>query len=444
MAANIHHLIAAINPELFCQPWLERQGQRVNLIAEVKRLAEKQGYLAAARAAQPRESEVFDFEKPENQNPFSLGAVKQPVEQHHLVYDDLDESLAATYFWLLDALPTVCPRLRAIEKLVDNCGAAPGSSHFADLHRQFIQTQDKAVQMLEQARRCIESIRRDLAELHDLEEGLRLARQNEPAIEPGLPARIETVRTRVSGQLALAKLHARWLKPYLKSAFQLEPRTQGHPALVSGFNTALLEVVWLVEAQYDPREDVSQGHLPKGIVRLKHRDYFSTLVVELRFRGIPERLKQGGYVYRGRSEFTLTSYALNEDELRALKAGVEQDDLGDLFKATVGLTDESVAQLQRELEKLESVESMTGQGSKANSPADEDVNPFSALLSLLRWDDNDAAKGEAGQVVRPDSEIEKVLRNQALFQARRSCRLLYDRFKKRLNMATEPDTPDLP
>lgn len=135
MAVDIHNLIAAINPDVFCQPYVEREGKRLNLIKEVKQSAREQGYLPAAEVARARESEFMDFEEAANQNPFSLHALKNPIERHVLVYDNFGDNLAATYFWILDKLQNEFPNIRQIDKLVDNFSSAPGSRHFTDTIR---------------------------------------------------------------------------------------------------------------------------------------------------------------------------------------------------------------------------------------------------------------------------------------------------------------------
>jgi hypothetical protein len=273
MVVSIHSLIAALRPEVFCQPWLEHHGRRQPLIPRVKQMARDKGYLAAAQIAQSRPSERLDLDDPLTLNPFSLQAFKHPTQRHQLVYDDLGTSLAATYFWLLDALPAVCPGLRQTEKLVDNFASAPGSTHFADLNRQLAQMQDRAVRMWDAARDSIERITSGIAELKNWEAHTRSAPETD--VQWGFSAKADAARNRLRSDLALARLYARWLKPYLSYALQLEPRGQLNPDLVGGFNTVIIDVVLLATATDDRRKISGQRQLK----------YFHLLRVPLEFYG---------------------------------------------------------------------------------------------------------------------------------------------------------------
>lgn len=145
-----------------------------------------------------------------------------------------------------------------------------------------------------------------------------------------------------ANQRHLLKLQADWLKPYLHN-FQ-RSASKGDPALVTAFNTALFELVLLVELPAEIEESVRQGDLPKMLLGKHHRQSQPLLVVEFRFRAIPERTKAGSYAYRGRAELTFTSYALNDDELAVLRREIKRNEFGELFEA---LEEKTPATLQK-------------------------------------------------------------------------------------------------
>ncbi len=231
---------------------------------------------------------------------------------------------------------------------------------------------------------------------------------------------------------------ARWLKPYLRRAHQLAQDQNPDVALVSIFNTTVLELTLLVQSEYDPQEDIDAGPLPKSFQRLPQRQYLPVLVLELRFRGLPERSQRGGYVFRGRLEMVFTSYALNQQEVQILKDQIQKDDLGDLFGAIADATNKTVSQLQQEIDQVLAPQdqSTTGHGSD-----DTDINPFLALFSVFELFRSDMPETTAGEVPAPDSAIEKVIRNQALVRARHNCRTFYEMFKQTHQMPVmyEPD-----
>jgi len=343
-------IICAINPDLYCERIVEERGYRRDLLSEVKAVAAAKGLLAAAALATPRESNPLDLELPSLLDPFDLEGLDHPLERHVLVQDALGESLAPTYFWLLDVLPELCPHFERVETLSDNLTPAPGSGLFTDVTRQATAVQDRALKMLTAARQTAERIVATLEEYRALEQ--RIADPAWTTAAGANPSRLEDLRARLRQDVTSARLYARWLKPYLHAASRLEPRAESHPALVSGFNTVLLEVALLVEDRYEPQEDIDLGLLPKAVLRSNRRAYYSVLLIELDFRGIPERLKQGGYVYRGRTELTITSLALNEDELCVLRQLIEQDNLGDLLRAVTEETDAELDRLQTELSRV--------------------------------------------------------------------------------------------
>jgi len=162
----------------------------------------------------------------------------------------------------------------------------------------------------------------------------------------------------------------------------------------------------------------------------KGRKYSSILITDIKFRSIPERVtQQGGYMFKGKVEANFTGYSLNEEELKVLKEELEKDDFGDVFKAVEGVTEESLLQLQTDLDEFldeSKKEEKTG-----------DVNPFSALFSFIKPKKKPKEeKKELPRPLKPDSAIEKVLRSQSVIEARRRCLLFYDTYKKAHNMPT--------
>jgi len=68
----------------------------------------------------------------------------------------------------------------------------------------------------------------------------------------------------------------------------------------------------------------------------------------------------------------------------------------------------------------------------------EGTNPFTALFSFFRSSPTPEPTSGAGDL-QPDSEIERVFRNQAILRAHRLGRTLYDRIKAAKVMAVYPE-----
>jgi len=196
--------------------------------------------------------------------------------------------------------------------------------------------------------------------------------------EKELRKRYEIERTYLKTQVNSLKLYSRWAKPYLKAAKDLEMKEIGRePALVKAFNTIILELTLLGKKKIDVKEEAISGNLPKEFERLKTKDYYSCVLVNFRFRGIPQKIsQQPHYTFGGRAEISFKAYVLNEDELKKLDETLEESDVNDVLRLIEGATGESLEQLQKEIEFfLEEPDKEEVQGKQRDGS-----NPFKALI----------------------------------------------------------------
>ncbi len=253
--------------------------------------------------------------------------------------------------------------------------------------------------------------------------------------ENELRKRFEIEKIYLRSQVNSIKLYSHWLKPYLKAAKQLEQNATETADLVNYFNTSIFELSLLAKGKYDPEGDVQSGNLPKLYLKLKEnkliRTYTPLTLIEFVYRAAPDRTDQrGGFGYRGRYEITFTSFALNDEELIVLKRELDKDDFAGVYKAITGSTDDSLGQIQTDIDKLLGKEEDNKEEKKT-----EDINPFSAFTSLFKNDKKDEKVDlKKGGLPKPDDEYEKILRSQAILNARFACRKFYDGFKKSIGM----------
>jgi len=493
MAVNIHNLIAAINPDVYCDP---------SVRSEVKEIVKEEGYLKAAEKAKPVSSEPMDLvHMGFVRNPFKLFGIKNPIEKHVLVYDNFSQALEPIYFWILDYIEE---EYEYSEKLSDNFVTSAGSAQFSEMGARLTRMQEEAMKMMGTAGVIVKSI---LNIIYDLKEfkirlslyddlksndkqkknaallslkqiwldqvdlvkrgntslkGLsqqfdyvtiidafmvadsldslkkldlndRVKRILEQRVaeflkwikesEQELRKRFEVEKIYLRNQVNSVKLYARWIKPYLKAAKGLEQRANSsNAALVNAFNTTLLELTLLGKGKYKVDEDVLLGYLPEFFKKLNVRKYYPIVIVEFRYRSMPERVAQGGYGFRGRAEMEFTSYSLNDDELDVLRKEMEKDDLGDLMGLVAGTTEESLEKIQVDLDEY-----LEDKKPEKEEKKSEDINPFTALISIFKSEkkkEKDFSKG-----VPKDTNHEKVIRNQAIILGRIECRKLYTAYK---------------
>jgi len=500
MPVDIHKLIAAINPDLYCDPKVKK---------EVKALVKEEGYLAAAEVAEPKAVYgPIDFDKMKYKAPIEAAGLKDPIEKHNLSYEAMGEALEKIYFWILDNMSEQYKS--GVTKTIDSFVSSPGSGHFAEMGQRATRMQDEAMKILGAVNQVVKSILNITYDLREFKVRLDLynrlkssnpnekdsavlslkqiwmdtvdARKGNTAIkamaqqfdyvtlidafmvakniedvkkldlndrvkrlvqqrvsefgfwtkesEKELRKRYEIEKTYLRSQLGTVKLYARWAKPYLRAAKQLEQTAAPTASLVSAFNTTLFELGLIGELEYNPEVDVASGNLPAMFEEPRGRKYSSILITDIKFRSVPERVtQQGGYMFKGKVEANFTGYSLNEEELKVLKEELEKDDFGDVFKAVEGVTEESLLQLQTDLDEfLEEPKEEKKTGGN---------NPFTALFSFLKPKKKaKEEKKELPKPLKPDNDIEKVLRSQSAIEARRRCLLFYDTYKKAHNMPT--------
>ncbi len=170
--------------------------------------------------------------------------------------------------------------------------------------------------------------------------------------EKELRKRYELEKAYLQSQVNSMKLYARWAKPYLKAAQQLEMKEVGRePALVKAFNTILLELILFGKQKINPKEEALSGVLPKEFERMKiKRDYYFCTLIEFKFRGIPQRIaQQSHYAFGGKAEVSFKAYVLNSEELEKFEEELQASDVQDFLKLIEGATGESLEKIQDEI-----------------------------------------------------------------------------------------------
>ena len=79
----------------------------------------------------------------------------------------------------------------------------------------------------------------------------------------------ELEKTYLKSQVDSLKLQARWAKPYLKAAQQLEMNEElgARPDLVNMFNTIILELTLMGKSPISVKDAAHEGDLPKDFAK---------------------------------------------------------------------------------------------------------------------------------------------------------------------------------
>lgn len=252
--------------------------------------------------------------------------------------------------------------------------------------------------------------------------------------EKELKKRYQLEKTYLKSQVNSLKLYSRWAKPYLKAASDLESKERGRePALVKTFNTIILELTLLGKNKLDISDEAAKGNLPRDFaspkfLRSLKRNYYSCILVDFNFRGIPQRVsQQAHYAFGGKAEVTFKAYALNDDEINKLDEEMKKSEISDVLGLIEGTTTESLSQLEEEINFfLEEKEE-----DKRKMPRDES-NPFLALLGKYEHSGGmQQAKTEKQEImISKDNWIEEThLRPLAIENAKSKAFDLFDTYK---------------
>lgn len=254
--------------------------------------------------------------------------------------------------------------------------------------------------------------------------------------EKELRKRYNLEKTYLKSQVSSLKLYTRWAKPYLKAASQLMSKDFGRdPAIVNVFNTLLLELTILGKQKLRLKDLALEGELPSEYKNEKFtgknikRSYYSCVLVDFRFRGIPQKAGQH-YVFGGKAEITFRAYSLNDDEIARLDQELDKSDLVDAMNFVEGATTESLDQLQEEINYFLDEKDEETEGRKSSDSS----NPFFALLGIYNKEDKPKkSEGDSNKeiIVNQDSWLEKThLRPLASEKAKEMAFKFFDVYKK--------------
>lgn len=266
--------------------------------------------------------------------------------------------------------------------------------------------------------------------------------------EQELRKRFEIEKIYLKSQIEALKLNARWAKPYLKSAQQLmqSQKLASDAGMVTAFNTILLELCLMASGNIDIKDCCAQSPplLPKEFAKMKNlKNFHPVVIIDLNFRGIPNKFQQH-FTFGGRAEVLFKSYCLSDEEIILLKNKLEENDLTDSLKLVEGMTDDSLLQIQADIDDIFSDD-------KKQEKKIESDNPFSALFSFLVPETKDKSKDKEKERkekiisdykktkrVKKDNYAEEYIRNYGEAEAMNLCFTLYDKYKKAHGMETFP------
>ena len=246
----------------------------------------------------------------------------------------------------------------------------------------------------------------------------------------------------LKSQVDSLKLYSRWVKPYLRAAAKLTTKDFGRdPGMVNVFNTLLLELTLLGKSELKIKDSALEGSLPSDFAKssfqkLFKRKFYSCVLVDFKFRGIPQRAAGvSHYVFGGKVEVTFRGYALSDDEIAKIYQELDKSDLEDMLGLAEGATEESLGQMTAEIEEF-----LSEKDTKEDKNKTEGSNPFLALIGYYDRapkEEKKEKKQEAKEIiVKKDSWVEeKHLRRVAGETSQENSFKIFEIYKKAHGMA---------
>ncbi len=258
--------------------------------------------------------------------------------------------------------------------------------------------------------------------------------------EQELRKRYQLERTYLRSQANSLKLYSRWAKPYLLASQQLETKFSKNAALVKTFNRTILELTLLGKSPLGVKESALEGSLPKdfkneNFIKKLKKGYNSCVLIDFVFRAVPQQNN-----FLGKVDVTFKGYALTDDELAKLKQEMDKSEMGDVLRLIEGTTDDSIDQLQEEINFF--LEDKDEFKIKEDEAAENDVNPFLALLGMGGKKKEEKPKEVSKEkepeiIVKKDDWIESThLRPLSASKAATTAFTLFDIYKKAHGMSS--------
>lgn len=346
------------------------------------------------------------------------------------VYDDLESSESNTKEGAKQSLKQIWLDKVDMQKGNGSIHAMTQQMGFQTLRDAFlsVNTQDdvKKLDLNERVKRVVE------ARLYDFNSWIKESGKE-------LRKRYEIEKNYLKSQVNSLKLYSKWVKPYLKAASELEQKDMGrNPNLVNSFNSIILQLTLFAKGGVSPEDLAGSGKLPSDLKNLRpkiKKDFYRCILVDFEFRGIPQKVQQQGYAFGGKIIINWRAYALTGEEINALNKAIDKSELGDVMSLIEGSTDESLSQIQDEIDFFLEDKESNKEKEKKEKAKSEGNNPFLALIGYYNKSEKPKKKEEKNSdddkiVISSDNGSEKIMRVGTAFEADDTNLTLYDIYKK--------------
>ena len=206
----------------------------------------------------------------------------------------------------------------------------------------------------------------------------------------------------LKSQVDSLKLYSQWAKPYLKTAQQLSHSDYRTPDLVSIFNNLQLQVSLFGKKPVGPGDiyNTTVFNTNKFKDVKLDKQMYSCIEVSMDYRTVPHTIQRSEsgthYTQGGKVSAKFRAFALDEDEVKA----VEEFEVYEGLTLIEGMTDESIQQMQEEIDKY----------LKADKKLDDKLPAQEREKALKEALNNAKSPEEAKKLKKELEEVQKIIR----------------------------------
>ena len=205
------------------------------------------------------------------------------------------------------------------------------------------------------------------------------------------------------------------------------------PGLVNVFNTILLELTLLGKLKLNLDNAVFEGKLSSQTAKSAKKDFFTCIVIDFKFRGIPQKIaQQPHYAFGGKTKVTFSAFTLDENEYEKVKEELDKTDVEDVLNLIKGITEDSLDTLKKDIDFFLEESSETEITKEQKEKPKDTSDPFLALLGRY---EKKPPKKEKG--IKSDNFTEsEYIRPLAEEEAKGTAFNLFDIYKKAHGMSS--------
>jgi len=236
---------------------------------------------------------------------------------------------------------------------------------------------------------------------------------------------IDSIKLNIKNTVEKIRLYSTWMKPFVAHTRNVTRNGEMVTYLPPSFQSGIYEVILIGKKLYDIEDAVAREMLPKMFNKMNLRRYYSIVLVQMRSRIYSQGARSRKYD-NAKTIIDVSSFALNEQELALFSRELNRDSFLDALIIVGGVPKTKAQTIQKEIEDI-------------IPELDNDIlNDEREKSRRWRWSNifSWGPKGKSADFISSDNQYEKVIRSEAIINARIAGIKFYKDLKGQFGMST--------